>query len=755
MTAPLERWADGPAVLESVWRHRWLVLAATVAFGLGGYFLAAAQPEEYEASTRLFLSDPETAGVFGQTAESDIDRYLPQQTQRVTSSPVLTATAELLGDTSADALRWQVEASGNAELATLTITATAGSGQRAADIANAVATAYEDNVRITQVARVERATTELERSQADIESQIAELEAEGTAGDGQINVLLQRLAEMDTLIQQLRVDARLFGTGVEFVEAAEPPQAPTAPRPRRSAIMTALLGGILGAAVAYWLSGRKGRIASQDEPGVVLGVPLLGALPTYNVRTDGPLRERAELDPRTKEAYRFVFSSLEVILRERGATSVMVTSAGPNTGKTETSLQLAVTAQQRRGGEVLLVDADLRMRGLSTFLRAERDPGMLDLVADPDLDPVDLISDYPLDDHHELRILTAGHHDGDTSQHVSERWFGRAFERLVQSHELTIVDSPPLLAVADTATIAGYTDAVVLIIREGSPVGDLERVKQRLRFAGQRLVGYVYLSPTALEDTAFDYGLVRERAWQSLGPRATTKPEPRTEDREVVPADGEGTRDDDVVTVGSDPAEPPTRQVPDEVVTARHDVRPGDPEPGVAWTEEPEPQAAEPRPGPRIVQPTSRAAETVLPPPPADEEPRVDLEDPTRGSAPPPSAAPAPAPLPPHVDETPPPPPGQPAQTGSTGRRSDADAADEEADDEGLEGVARRLRGLLPRREDERPTAVIAPARPAVPREERVQQLRRALPERDGGEDTEAPNGPDGHVGTERREQLG
>ena len=522
-----ERWAEGPTILSSVLRYRWMVLAVTVVLSTAGFMVSQAQPEVYEASSDMFLTSPESSGVFGQGARTDLDRYLPQQAERVTSSPVLLETAEALDDgTTPGELAEQVVAEADVELATVTVSATADSAGRAATIVNTVVEAYQANVQSSQLQRVERAITELRQAAEDIETQIAELEAEAGPGEadvgisGQIGVLAQRLAEIDTLRQQLEVDARVFGTGVEFIEPAEPPEAPIAPTPRITAAVMALLGGAGASAVAYWLAGRGRRIVSSNDPAEVLEVPLLGSLPTYDVSDHGTLRQRTSLEARTAEAYRFVYSSLEATLRGMDATSVMITSASPNTGKTETALQVAATAH-RRGRNVLLIDADLRMRGLTRFLRAERVPGLRDLADRTELSPSSLVARYPLGEHRELSILTSGQvgYADDVDEQLSESWFGRAFEELVQHHDLTIIDSPPLLAVADTAMVAGYTDAIVLVVREGSDLDELERVRQRLSFVGQRLVGYIYLSPSALDDTAFDYGLVRTRANEPRGPR--------------------------------------------------------------------------------------------------------------------------------------------------------------------------------------------------------------------------------------------
>ncbi len=520
----LERWAEGPSITASIWRYKWMVLASAVAVGLAAFVLSSLQSEEYEASARLTLTSPGTTVVFDRQASVPLERYLPQQAQRVTSPEVLTAAAESLGGgTTPGELARQLSVETNIQLVSMTITATAGSAERAAEIANAVSSAYQTSVREAGLERVNRAVQELEETAAGIQAQIEELTAQaddegelppGVAG--QVGVLTQRIVEIDSLAQQLLVDARVFGTGVDLEVAAEPPGAPVAPRPRLAALGAAVLAAIFASAVAYWLAGRRKPVVSRDDPAEVLGVPLLGILPTYDVPEIGTLAQRTALEPSTAEAYRFVYSSLTAILRDSDATSVMVTSASPGQGKTETALQIAVTAH-RRGQHVLLIDADLRMRGLSTFLRADRIPGLIDLAEikaghEPEL----LIMPYEIDGQRHLDILTAGRTSEHDGEHLSEGWFGQAFDAVTGGYELSVVDSPPLLAVADTATIAGFTDAIVLVVREGSDLDELQRVQQRLRFVRQRLVGYVYLSPSALDDTSFDYGLVRSRAWTDL-----------------------------------------------------------------------------------------------------------------------------------------------------------------------------------------------------------------------------------------------
>lgn len=567
MSTDAERWASGPSVLQSVWRYWWLVLAVTLLAGVLGYGLSQLQDEVYEASTILYLTDPGTSAVFDQGTSPSLDRYIPQQAEQATSGRVLTAASEELeGEYSPAHLDAVVEVSANVELSTMRITASDSTAEGAAVIANAIAAAYQETVLETQISRVNRATEELDRAAANIEAQIEELsaaEADQAGAQAQIGVLTQRLVEVDTLSQQLMVDARLFGSGVEFVEQADAPTSPAAPRPLRTAAMLAVLGAALAAAFAYWLAGRARRITTSEQPAEILGVRLLGSLPTYKPPTQGTLLQRTTLDPRLAEAYRFVYSSIDLVTRELGAKSVLITSAEPGVGKTETALQVAATAS-RRGRETLLVDGDVRMRGLTSFLRAGEATGLLDLADSPELQNPMRVLSYQLSDQQRLDILTAGRLGSDEPGSINERWFGEAYRELTQSHDLVVMDSPPLLAVADTATIAAYSDAIVLVVREGSAIGELERVRQRLSFVGPRLIGYVYLSSTALDDTHFDYGLVRTQA-QSLTPsRARGQ---KSKDHSAKPQPASNIEDADSPTSTAPPSRSKPREAADRLDT--------------------------------------------------------------------------------------------------------------------------------------------------------------------------------------------
>lgn len=311
---PDEAWQSGPGLLASVWRYRWWVLGATVLAGIAGFLLSTMQPTTYEATARLFLTDPRQAAVFGTQRAVDPERYIPQQTERITSSPVLERTVELLGSGSSPAsLERQLTAEGDIELDLIEITGSSGDPRRAADLANIAAVAYTEIAQETRLAAAREAARELEAAASQLDEQIAELQAEAEIAEAltdQLDVLIRQRVDISSRAQQQLVEARVFGSGVDFLEEATVPRSPASPSPKRDAVLAAVLGAALAAAGAYWRAGRGTTIEGRNEPAEILGAPLLGVLPLYRDAGDATLDARLAIDAEAQESYEFLLSSI-------------------------------------------------------------------------------------------------------------------------------------------------------------------------------------------------------------------------------------------------------------------------------------------------------------------------------------------------------------------------------------------------------------------------------------------------------------
>lgn len=548
---PEERWSAGPGLLASAWRYRWWVLGATILAGAVGYVLSSTQPTTYEATARLFLTDPRQVAVFGNQRAVDPERYIPQQSERITSAPVLERTSELLSfDLSPEAVERRLEVEGDIELDLIEITASSGDPRHAAELADTAARAYTEVSRENRLGAAREAASELEQAASELDEQIAELQAGDLDDDeavaDQVDVLIRQRIDIASRAQQQLVDARVFGSGVDFLEDASVPREPSSPSPTRDAVLAAILGAALAVALAYWRAGRVTTIEGRNQPAEILGAPLLGVLPLYRDSRGASLDERLSIDAEAQESYEFLLSSVEYAMAPAGARSLLVTSAEPGQGKTEVALQLSVTALLQ-GRRTILVDGDLRVRSITHLVEADGGPGLVDLaVSSPRQYRTFLHTQRILGGETMLPVLPAGSTADEGAASLRQSGVRRGLKLVAEESDLVLVDSAPLLATADTTTLSSSVDAMILVVRAGTEVADLEAMRERLSFVGCPVLGYVYVTGDRSDvGYAFGYGSYRYRHSRTVKSQVVGLP------------DGTSGRPDVAAWLREPPPEPP------------------------------------------------------------------------------------------------------------------------------------------------------------------------------------------------------
>ncbi|GBE22696.1 tyrosine-protein kinase YwqD [bacterium BMS3Bbin01] len=519
-----QEWDLGPSLLESMWRFRRLVILTVVIAALAGFGLSQLQPTMYEGKTSLILSDPRNAGVFRDETRLVIDpsRYVRNQAELITLTEVLTRAVQLEGGrVSVEDLKRTVTADASTNLDLITIRALDPTPEGAASLSDSVGHAYEQIVTEEVKANADAALAELDRSRADTQSQIDALEAKlatdpnDSATKAERDAAVAQLVTLKNRAEQISVDAALYGTGVQLFEASEIPKSPASPRPKRNAAVAGILGLLAASAYAWWRAEHTQAAEYRQDAAPVLGAPLLGEVPDFaTVGVTGPAPALSAPTSPAGDAYQFIVSSLEFALAEAGGTMVLVTSAGPTDGKTVTTLNLGVAAA-RDGRKVLLVDADERIRGLSRFLGAGPEPGITDL-ASRDIKFADAVRSMRISDTVHLPVVPAGSPVDDTAGFFRTPGFRKAMG-LIRTHaDLILVDSPPLLAVADTSAIASQTDGIVLVVDKGTPIRVLEDARERMAFIGTPLLGYVF-NRSDLKGGRYGYKKYRYGRYGSYG----------------------------------------------------------------------------------------------------------------------------------------------------------------------------------------------------------------------------------------------
>lgn len=144
--------------------------------------------------------------------------------------------------------------------------------------------------------------------------------------------------------------------------------------------------------------------------------------------------------------------------------TILVCSPNPNEGKTYCSINLALSLAAERDTEVLLIDADFAKPDVMTRLGLSEGPGLLDALANPQVDVEACIvrTDIP-----QFSVLPAGAKSNlDTELLASERTGALLAELLdADPRRLVIFDSPPALAASPAATLALQVGQVMLVVR--------------------------------------------------------------------------------------------------------------------------------------------------------------------------------------------------------------------------------------------------------------------------------------------------
>jgi capsular exopolysaccharide synthesis family protein len=184
----------------------------------------------------------------------------------------------------------------------------------------------------------------------------------------------------------------------------------------------------------------------------------------------------------------------------------MVTSAQPQEGKTVTSMNIAISLTQI-GKRVLVLDADLRKPRVHKILEVARTQGLSSFLAG-NVPWRDLILPTPVPG---LFALTAGPIPPNPAELLASKSFRSLLEDLRRSTEFdhVIIDTPPLLAVADPIIVSEQVDGVLLVVKAGeTPRQSVAAGLEKLRAAKARVLGAILnnLDLTGHDAYAYRYG---------------------------------------------------------------------------------------------------------------------------------------------------------------------------------------------------------------------------------------------------------
>jgi succinoglycan biosynthesis transport protein ExoP len=513
--------ADLRDYLRPIWQRKWLILFVLAAVTAGTYLYYENKPNQYRSSAKIFVEASSVDRIlFGGTAFRD-DRNTQNQATLLRTTEAAENVAKKLGTgDSPGSLLASVTVTAEGGTDFVNVVATAGSAQKAADIANGFAQAFID-LRSQSV-----------RDKAKQARTVAERELE-TVPQGQ--AFRTRRDDLRGQIGRLRVIEGIPTGGAEIVEAAQPAGSPFAPTPTKNAVFGFALALLFGVSAAFALERFDRRLKRPEDIGPAYGATLLSALP-HEDESAPMLDGENVLTGSFKESFRGLRTNLQLATLDRPVKSLLVTSAIPGEGKSTTTRNLAL-AYFEWGLNIVVVDCDLRRPNLSKLFNVKPKAGLTQVLTgektlEEALTPVPVNAraletleqmarsrhagnGAPVGSSQSVErstsaggetqtngsseqsrpgitLLHAGPFPANPQAVLASRQTEEILDQLKARFDLVILDSPPLLAVSDAVPLIPQVDGVVIVARVNQTTRDAaKRLQDLLIRSKASLIGVV------------------------------------------------------------------------------------------------------------------------------------------------------------------------------------------------------------------------------------------------------------------------
>lgn len=470
-------------------RRNLLVLAiciVTVPAVALGYSLL--QTKEYTATASLLFgatSLDERLQSGSLSEEADPERAAATNLKLVTLRRISVLTSEAIESPKLTPTevsdKVTVEPEGESDL--LSVEATDESPEFAAELANTFSRQYISFRRNADRAKVSRA-------QALIDAQLAELSPAERNSEA-----AERLEERR---RQFEVLGALQTGNAELVQPAAAPTSPSSPKTERNVALGLLVGLLLGIGLALLREQLDRRVRDVEDVEELFSVPVLGTIPQS--RAIPELSPGAELAPTGMEgeAFRMLRANLRYFNVDRDVTTILITSAAPQDGKTTVSWNIAL-AEARAGDRVLLVEADLRRPTLVQNLGLPTPEEGLSLVLAGASEAKDAIQNV-----HGIDLLPAGPLPPNPAELIESQRMVDLLAWAEREYDRVIIDTPPAAVVADALSLFSQVGGVVVVTRLQQSQHDAAiHLRDQLTNTGAPVLGIVVNGVQAPPDSSY------------------------------------------------------------------------------------------------------------------------------------------------------------------------------------------------------------------------------------------------------------
>ena len=315
-------------------------------------------------------------------------------------------------------------------------------------------------------------------------------------------IVLKRQKETD-------LTGLLKANNVRKLDSALVPTTPIKPKININLLIGVLIGMFGGIALAFFLERIDNTVKTQEDIERYIKLPFLGLIPLIkedDVRTLEQKNIPKDLFilefPKSSvaESCRAIRTNLMFLSAEKRIKAIVITSAGPQDGKTITAVSLAISMAQT-GKKTLIVDTDMRKPRIHKAFNIENSNGISNyLISDVSLSEVIVQTSIP-----NLTVCPCG----PIPPNPAELMYTQRFREFVRDardmFDIVIFDSPPVAAVTDGVVISKIVDGVIIVAKAKKTTRNaLLQVKKQLKDVNARILGMI-LNEIDLESKEYNY----------------------------------------------------------------------------------------------------------------------------------------------------------------------------------------------------------------------------------------------------------
>lgn len=276
---------------------------------------------------------------------------------------------------------------------------------------------------------------------------------------------------------------------VEYVTTVESRLVdPVSPSKKQGLLASLAFGFCLAIGVPLMLERLRSWSSRVDELEEATGLPALGVV------TDDPALQRIHVNASYRgESFRIVRSGILFSSQgQRDTKVILVTSSRPREGKTTIAMRLAI-AMSQAGSRVVLVDADMRRGRIHRSFDIERSPGLSDhLTGRANARTIDDLLHFPISEIPNFAVIATGETRSDAPEILETEQTAALIAELKDRFDHVIIDSPPVLGLADCYPLLQLSSGIVFVVRANyTTYSEASASVQALATAGAPFFGFV------------------------------------------------------------------------------------------------------------------------------------------------------------------------------------------------------------------------------------------------------------------------